>query len=661
MLLKGLQRWLNRYPETAKRSRRTGKRSAKASFRPRLEVLEYRTLPSTFTVLNLADSGTGSLRAAVLAANANPGPDVVEFAKSVKGTITLTTGELLVSGDLKIDGPGTSKLTVNGNDASRVFDVVGGVDASTAITVSISGLTIRHGRADVGGGIYNSGFSDLTLARVVLSENVAIGQAASNASGGAVRSFGSGASLSVLDSQVVGNSADGRLNAIRGAGGGINVQGGRLSVVNSTVADNRAIGGNNISGGFHGNGAGGGIAVTFAATAAVTDSIIRDNQAIGGAGGGPGDGGGILAIFFSSLVINHSTLTRNQAIGGDGGLGQDVGFGGAIDVNVGSSASISDSTLMDNRAIAGSGGFNNVDDISTSTAFGGAISNSSHLEVTRSTLRGNQAIGGNNGTQTAPNTADVGSAHGGAIANTGGAEAIIRDSAILYNKAIGGNGNTGNGPVSFVGAATGAGIDNSIDALLGGAPSQPARLTVINTTLAGNEAIGGNGNTGSGASLFLGAGLGGGIANYLGATTDISGSSLRDNKATGGNGGLGAGGGIFNALGNFQSTFGVLAPSIVNVSNSTLEHNQAHGGDGHDGGNAGNGLGGGAYNDGTSSLTLTKSTVTKNQATGGVADDGGSDGQGIGGGVYNLGTFAFDQFTVIRNNRASTSHDDIFG
>src|SRR5262245_46241909 len=38
-------------------------------FRPRLEVLEDRALPSTFTVLNLADSGAGSLRAAILAAN----------------------------------------------------------------------------------------------------------------------------------------------------------------------------------------------------------------------------------------------------------------------------------------------------------------------------------------------------------------------------------------------------------------------------------------------------------------------------------------------------------------------------------------------------------------------------------------------------------------
>src|SRR6266540_213772 len=50
------------------------------SFLPRLEVLEDRTVPSTFTVTTLADSGPGSLRAAITAANTNPGADVIRFA-----------------------------------------------------------------------------------------------------------------------------------------------------------------------------------------------------------------------------------------------------------------------------------------------------------------------------------------------------------------------------------------------------------------------------------------------------------------------------------------------------------------------------------------------------------------------------------------------------
>ena len=35
---------------------------------------------ATFTVININDSGAGSLRQAILDANANPGPDTIDFA-----------------------------------------------------------------------------------------------------------------------------------------------------------------------------------------------------------------------------------------------------------------------------------------------------------------------------------------------------------------------------------------------------------------------------------------------------------------------------------------------------------------------------------------------------------------------------------------------------
>src|SRR5262249_4880769 len=129
-----------------------------AACRLGIETLEDRTVPSTFTVLNVADSGDGSLRAAILGAEASPAADVTAFARQIHGTIMLTTGELDIRGDLTINGPGANRLTVSGNDASRVFDVVGGADAGGGITVAITGLTVAHGRADVGGGIRNSGF-----------------------------------------------------------------------------------------------------------------------------------------------------------------------------------------------------------------------------------------------------------------------------------------------------------------------------------------------------------------------------------------------------------------------------------------------------------------------------------------------------------------------
>src|SRR4029077_11648766 len=135
-------------------------------FRPQLMQLEDRTLPSTFTVLNLNDSGPGSLCAAITAANATPGADTIVFAKGLHGTITLTSGELLITDSVTINGPGANKLSVSGNNASRVFELAAGQD------VTISGSTITHGFAlDQGGGFLNDG-SNLTLSADVLSGNV---------------------------------------------------------------------------------------------------------------------------------------------------------------------------------------------------------------------------------------------------------------------------------------------------------------------------------------------------------------------------------------------------------------------------------------------------------------------------------------------------------
>ena len=128
-------------------------RLAKRALPTRLSVeqLDDRIVPTTFTVLNLADGGLGSLRAAVLAANVAPGADVIDFAPGLNGTVALTGGQLDITDALTIDGPGATVLAVSGSDASRVFRIGSGV------TVAIDDLTITHGRSDNGGGIWNAG------------------------------------------------------------------------------------------------------------------------------------------------------------------------------------------------------------------------------------------------------------------------------------------------------------------------------------------------------------------------------------------------------------------------------------------------------------------------------------------------------------------------
>src|SRR5262249_15313017 len=108
----------------------------KATFMPRLLELEERTLPSTIPVVNNNDSGPGSLRAAIAAANANSGADTIVFAKGVGGTIKLMSGELSITDSLTITGPGANQLALSGNNASRVIEIAAGFD------VALSGLTI---------------------------------------------------------------------------------------------------------------------------------------------------------------------------------------------------------------------------------------------------------------------------------------------------------------------------------------------------------------------------------------------------------------------------------------------------------------------------------------------------------------------------------------
>src|SRR5437868_9723096 len=166
-------------------NRRPGR--PRRSFVPRLETLEGRDVPSTLTVLNNHDSGAGSLRDAI--GHAKDG-DTVRFNPGLDGqTITLTSGQLTIKKSLDIEGPGASLLAISGNDASRVFDV------SNGRAVTLTGLTIAHGRADHGGGILVGAGASLTLSHVSLSNDQAVG----GLGGGAIFND-SGASLSVHDS-----------------------------------------------------------------------------------------------------------------------------------------------------------------------------------------------------------------------------------------------------------------------------------------------------------------------------------------------------------------------------------------------------------------------------------------------------------------------------
>ena len=76
-------------PRRRCRSGRPATTGRSVRFGPRFELVEDRTLLSTFLVESTVDAGPGSLRQAILDANATSGGDVIDFAIPGDGVHTI--------------------------------------------------------------------------------------------------------------------------------------------------------------------------------------------------------------------------------------------------------------------------------------------------------------------------------------------------------------------------------------------------------------------------------------------------------------------------------------------------------------------------------------------------------------------------------------------
>ena len=259
--------------------RQVGRKRRAPRMQPRLEGLEHRVVLSTFKVNTMLDTvavnlhngkdanGHISLRSAIQAANAQGGSDTIILPS---GTFTLTiagagedasaTGDLDITGNLTIKGKSSASTIIDGNNLDRVFQIFSG-------KVSISKVTIEHGRvASDGGGILNSG-GKVTLSSVAILNNVATG---TNGVAGAAG----------IDGGPVGGAGGSGGAGTNGRGGGIFNAAGTLSISKSTIASNLAIGGDGGAGGAGGVGIG-----------ADGGAGANGQNAMGGAGGAGGAGG----------------------------------------------------------------------------------------------------------------------------------------------------------------------------------------------------------------------------------------------------------------------------------------------------------------------------------------------------------------------------------
>jgi hypothetical protein len=223
--------------------------------------LQFQLQGLAVTVTNLNDSGPGSLRQAIVD---TPVGATIDFA--VIGTIVLTSGQLVITNDLTINGPGATKLTVSQNSNSRIFSVGNG-------DVSISGLTIANGNSSMeGGGIQN--YATLVLKNCLIRSNFCV------QAGGGIFNQGT---LTIFDSLIISNTVYADIG-----GGILNV--GTATIIGSAICGNNASPSFPGAGGIHN--AGGGYLVVSKST---VSSNLRDG----------------IVIWGGTTVISGSTLANN--------------------------------------------------------------------------------------------------------------------------------------------------------------------------------------------------------------------------------------------------------------------------------------------------------------------------------------------------------------
>jgi len=232
---------------------------------------------------------TCTLRAAIMEANAHPGPDTILLEldvdyvldRSGAGEDKADTGDLDITDDVTIIGATTTAsplgVRISGKD-DRVFDIHPGA------TVKIQGVSILSGRADFGGGIRNRG--NLTLIDSEVLNNVA------NRSGGGVENE-SGGTLTIQNSALFDNKA-------LFSGGGLSVESGSASLTNVTFSGNTT---DPVCAGFCGGGA---IAVP-GGTVSLQNVTINNNFSQGSTGGG-----GLLTVALASNVQLRNTIVASN-------------------------------------------------------------------------------------------------------------------------------------------------------------------------------------------------------------------------------------------------------------------------------------------------------------------------------------------------------------
>ena len=337
-------------------------------------VVPVASQAATFTVDTLSDNDNAgfTLREAITQANASAGADSITFNPALSGLLTLTQGELAITSELSITGPGSSLLIISGDadssgDAnsgdSRIFNITAGPVSISDLTLtnaysesiipfpngdqnnggairmqplansqlSLTNCTIANSSSRTGGGLYCEN-TELTLTNCTFSNN------AGGIQGGGLASLNS-------DLMITNSNFTGANSTFSGAG--LNCENGVLTMTNCTISANQ---GSN-SAGLSLNGT----------DLSLQNCFILDNYSSNGTGG--------LACNNGVINITNSTISGNTGLG----------IGG---ISLNSQATIDGSTISNNTSNSGTGG--------------GIDFNGTSLVISNSTFEGNstQSSGG---------------------------------------------------------------------------------------------------------------------------------------------------------------------------------------------------------------------------------------------------------------------------
>lgn len=193
-------------------------------------LLAGSALGTSFTVTTTADSGPGSLRQAILDANANAGPDQIDVAP---GTYAPLSALPLVTDALTIIGAGSASTIIDGSNNAG-----DGLDVGQNVTFVASGITIQNAGND---GIDVDTGGSATLTDVTLTSNDGLG-------------ILSRSSVTIADSAITANGDNGVLvfapatlglsdsSVSNNDGNGVETQGPSATLTSDGIASNSGAG-----------------------------------------------------------------------------------------------------------------------------------------------------------------------------------------------------------------------------------------------------------------------------------------------------------------------------------------------------------------------------------------------------------------------------------